>query len=154
MPVADTDPADRPAGATVEMVPGRYSFVAVGAGFGHKRSTDQSDAVWRPEPPAVAVDAAKQASAANGASAAGDGVDQAQLIDEDRGHELAVAHRPGPGQAGHRRPRRPQAGAVDRVQVSAMLRPTIAGDPDAGGRRTASAPCAVPGPGPVTLPRR
>lgn len=79
VPVADTDPATE-LGDTVEMTPGLYDFVVAGAGFGHKRlKYAVLPGVTLPLPLALSRN---HASAASGASATGDGVNQALLIDE------------------------------------------------------------------------
>jgi hypothetical protein len=78
------------------------------------------------------------ASAASGATATGDGVNIARLIDDNEATNWASIGAPVAGRgvvvdlAGdqHR---------VTRVQVSAMLRPAITGDPDPGGQNRFSA---------------
>lgn len=136
MPVADTDPAT-PLGATFQIVPGAYSFVAAGAGFGHKRFTFSLK-------PGQVRDLPVQmfrnlASAASGASVSGDGINLNKLIDDTEATNWASR---GAGVAG-RQVTVDLAGAtaveVRRVQVSAMLRPPITGDADAGTQNRFSA---------------
>ncbi|SDJ27587.1 Fungalysin metallopeptidase (M36) [Nonomuraea maritima] len=125
VPVADTDPAT-PLGDTIEMTPGRYDFVVTGDGFGHKRLTFVVlPGVKLPLPLPLTRNLA---SAANGATATGDGVNQAKLIDDTEATNWASLTGAPAGRsvvvdlAGDRPVR------VSRVQVSAMLRPAI-GDP-------------------------
>lgn len=129
VPVADTDPAT-PLGDTVAMTPGRYSFVAVGEGFGHKRFTATIGS--HPRTLAVAM-TRNEAAAANGATATGDGALQPALLDETEATDWQSVQAPVAGRqvtvdlAGDRPVR------VGRVQVSAMLRPSAAGDPEGAG---------------------
>lgn len=128
VPVADTDPAtittDR-----VRMVPGRYPAVAVGAGLGHQRLTIDVR-------PGRAVTVRPRmdfnlASATNGASVTGDGINTARLVDDTEATNWASIGGPVQGKevtvdlAGQRQ-------RIQRVQVSAALRPAVQGDPDAG----------------------
>ncbi|PWU55629.1 peptidase M36 [Micromonospora sp. S4605] len=135
VPVADTDPAT-PLPDTVELVPGTYQLLAVAPGFGHQRLT-------------VVAKAGKEgyvdlrmsrnlASTASGATITGDGVNLDRIADDTEatnwasldgvaGRQVTVAL---PGDA-------PQV--VKRVNVSAMLRPTIAGDADPGSQNSLSA---------------
>ncbi|GAA4386835.1 hypothetical protein GCM10023088_58230 [Actinomadura verrucosospora] len=129
VPVADTDPAT-PLGDTVALAPGRYSFVAVGAGFGHRRFTAAVGASQRTLPVAMSRN---EAAGANGATATGDGASQAALLDETEATNWQSVTAPVAGRqvtvdlAGDRPVR------VGRVQVSAMLRPSVAGDPEGAG---------------------
>ncbi len=123
--VADTDPAT-PLGDTVEMTPGQYDFVVVGAGFGHKRlKYAVIPGVKLPLPLALTRN---HASAANGAAATGDGVNQARLIDDTEATNWASLTGAPAGKsvvvdlAGDRPVK------IRRVQVSALLRPNV-GDP-------------------------
>ncbi|MFG3696722.1 M36 family metallopeptidase [Micromonospora sp. NPDC047620] len=135
VPVADTDPAtalpDR-----IELVPGTYQLLAVAPGFGHQRLT-------------VVAKAGKEgyvdlrmsrnlASTASGATITGDGVNLDRIADDTEatnwasldgvaGRQVTVAL---PGDA-------PQV--VKRVNVSAMLRPSITGDADPGSQNSLSA---------------
>ncbi|MFD0534528.1 M36 family metallopeptidase [Actinomadura luteofluorescens] len=129
VPVADTDPAT-PLGDTVALTPGRYSFVAVGAGFGHRRFTATVGASQRTLPIAMSRN---EAAGANGATATGDGVSQAALLDETETTNWQSVTAPVAGRQvtvdlASDRPVR-----VGRVQVSAMLRPSVAGDPEGAG---------------------
>ncbi len=131
VPVADTDPAT-PLPDTVEMTPGRYSFVVVADGYGSSRfdRTVRSGerATVRP------VLHRNLASSAQGATASGDGVNLDKLIDDTEATNWASVGAPVAGRtvavdlAGDR----PQL--VSRVQVSALLRPAITGDADPGGQ--------------------
>ncbi len=129
VPVADTDPAT-PLGDTVALTPGRYSFVAVGAGFGHRRFTASIGASQRTLP---VVMSRNEAAGANGATATGDGASQAALLDETEATNWQSVTAPVAGRqvtvdlAGDRPVR------VGRVQVSAMLRPSVADDPEGAG---------------------
>src|SRR5437764_125393 len=131
VPVADTDP-ETPIPDTFQIVPNTvFSFVVAGAGFGlHKFSTLFL--------PGRAQDLRLNlphnlASAASGATVTGDGVNVDKLSDDTEGTDWAsltgVAGRtltidlPGD---------RPQL--VSTVNVSALLRPAIAGDVDPGGQ--------------------
>ena len=131
VPVADTDP-ETPIPDTFQIVPNTvFSFVVAGAGFGlHKFSTLFL--------PGRAQDLRLNlphnlASAASGATVTGDGVNVDKLSDDTERTDWAsltgVAGRtltidlPGD---------RPQL--VSTVNVSALLRPAIAGDADPGGQ--------------------
>ncbi|WP_235854355.1 M36 family metallopeptidase [Nonomuraea aridisoli] len=129
VPVADTDPATE-LGDTVEMTPGVYDFVVAGAGFGHKRlKYAVLPGVKLPLPLPLTRNLA---SAANGATATGDGVNQDKLIDDTEATNWASLTGAPAGKsvvvdlAGDRPVR------VGRVQVSAMLRPTIGDTADPG----------------------
>ncbi|MEH1100019.1 M36 family metallopeptidase [Micromonospora sp. CPCC 205561] len=135
VPVADTDPAtalpDR-----IELVPGTYQLLAVAPGFGHQRLTVVAKAGRKGH-----VDlrmSRNLASTASGATITGDGVNLERIADDTEatnwasldgvaGRRVTVAL---PGDA-------PQL--VRRVNVSAMLRPAIAGDPDPGSQNALSA---------------
>jgi extracellular elastinolytic metalloproteinase len=82
VPVADTDPAtDLP--ATVTVAPGTYRFLAIGAGYGHKRFTQT---VYPGVTATVGVVMpANLASAASGATISGDGTDPGRLTDDAEG---------------------------------------------------------------------
>jgi len=79
VPVADTDPAtDLP--ATVTLAPGTYKFLAIGAGYGHKRFTQT---IYPGVTAAVGVVMpANLASAASGATITGDGTNLGRLTDD------------------------------------------------------------------------
>ncbi|MGH3327164.1 MAG: M36 family metallopeptidase, partial [Streptomycetales bacterium] len=135
VPVADTDSAT-PLPDTVAIVPGRYDFVVRAPGHGHERVTDlrlrSGQLRLQPMMPT------NLASSAGGAAASGDGVNAARLVDEDESTNWASLGAPVAGRgvtvdlAGG-------AHQVGRVQVSAMLRPAIEGDPDTGGQNRFSA---------------
>ncbi|MEU1364367.1 M36 family metallopeptidase [Micromonospora zamorensis] len=134
-PIADTDPAT-PIPDTVEMVAGTYDLLAVAPGFGHQRLS----VVARADQDGY-VDlrmSRNLASTASGATITGDGVNLDRVADDTEatnwasldgvaGRQLTVAL---PGGA-------PQT--VKRVNVSAMLRPAIAGDADTGSQNALSA---------------
>lgn len=131
MPVADTDPAT-PLPDTVELTPGKYSFVVVADGYGSSRF---ERTVRRGEHATVRPSLDRNvASASQGATASGDGVNLAKLIDDTEATNWASVGAPVAGRsvtvdlAGDR----PQR--VGRVQVSALLRPAIEGDADPGGQ--------------------
>jgi extracellular elastinolytic metalloproteinase len=129
VPVADTDPAT-PLPDTVSLAPGSYHFLAVGAGFGATRFERTVSAGEKAVQPVVLF--RNVASAASGATATGDGVNQAKLIDDSEATDWASVGSPVAGKrvtvdlAGDR----PQP--VSRVELSALLRPAIAGDADVG----------------------
>ncbi|MEV4642085.1 M36 family metallopeptidase [Actinoplanes sp. NPDC049548] len=82
VPVADTDPATE-LPDTVTLAPGTYRFLAIGAGFGHKRFTQTVH-------PGVTsqigvVMPANLASAASGATITGDGTNPGRLTDDAEG---------------------------------------------------------------------
>jgi extracellular elastinolytic metalloproteinase len=136
VPVADTS-----AGATlpntVALVPGTYEFVARAAGRGLVRIGPVAVSAGQHVDLAVTMPT-NLASAAAGATATGDGVNIARLIDDNEATNWASIGAPVAGRgvvvdlAGdqHR---------VTRVQVSAMLRPAITGDPDPDGQNRFSA---------------
>jgi hypothetical protein len=145
-PVADTDP-DTPLDDTLQMVPGTYEFLARGDGFGAQRFTLTVTAGDSVE---ASVDMpGNLASKHKGATATGNGINLDKLIDDteatnwaflgqatDAGQEEAagkqVTVRLDPSSPSH---------VVDRVQVSAMLRPPDPEDPggDTGGQSRYSA---------------
>lgn len=129
VPVADTDPAT-PLPDTVGLTPGRYDFTVVGGGVGLSRfqrtvRPGEHDAL-RP------LLQRNLASAGQGATATGDGVNLDRLIDDTEATDWASVGSPVAGRsvtvdlAGDH----PQL--VTRVQVSAYLRPAITGDADPG----------------------
>ncbi|MEV0823065.1 M36 family metallopeptidase [Nonomuraea rubra] len=120
VPVADTDPATE-LGDTVEMTPGLYDFVVAGAGFGHKRlEYAVLPGVTLPLPLALSRN---HASAASGASATGDGVNQAMLIDETEATNWASRTGAPAGKSVVVDLAGDEPVRIGRVQVSAMLRP-------------------------------
>ncbi|MFI6505261.1 M36 family metallopeptidase [Nonomuraea typhae] len=131
VPVADTDPAT-PIDESFEIVPGKYTFLAVAQGFGHTRfSLPVLPGLKLPIPLLLSRN---HASAAAGATASGDGVNQARLIDETEATNWASLTGPVAGRnvivdlAGT------EPVKVSRVQVSAMLRPNIGDPADPGGQ--------------------
>jgi hypothetical protein len=131
VPVADTDPAT-PLGDTFQIVPGhRFDFLAVGNGVGHHRFT----ASFRPgifNPPLFVNVPDNLASTAAGATVTGDGVNLDKVVDETEATDWASLT----GVAG-KQITVDLAGGIQLVQdvnVSAMLRPAIAGDADPGGQ--------------------
>ncbi|MDP9434522.1 MAG: M36 family metallopeptidase, partial [Actinomycetota bacterium] len=131
VPVADTDPAT-PLGATAAMTPGTYRGVAVGAGLGHTRFTFQVKPA-QPQQVRVAL-AANLASASLGATATGDGVNAGKLLDETEGTNWASRDAAVAGRGVTVDLAGTAAQVVERVQVSAALRPAITGDADVGGQ--------------------
>jgi extracellular elastinolytic metalloproteinase len=131
-PIADTDPAT-PLTATFKIVPGEYEFVARGNGFGMKRFAFSFNPGQVRDMP---VNMSRNvASSTSGATASGDGVNLAELIDDTEETNWAsltgpvggkqVTVRLDPSQASHQ---------VRRVQVSAMLRVNIGDPEDSGGQ--------------------
>jgi len=131
VPIADTDPAT-PLPDTFQVVPrANLHFVVTGAGFGSQRlsRTFQPGAVvdWK-------IDLHRNlASSASGATASGDGVNLARINDDTEATDWASLD----GVAGKKvtidlAGDQPQT--VASVNVSAMLRPAITGDPDTGGQ--------------------
>lgn len=127
--VADTDPATA-LPDTVSLVPGSYTFIAQAPGHGEARVKPTSFR-W-PSPARLTVRMpANLASSGAGAVATGDGINVARLVDDDEATDWASL---GSAVAG-KQVTVDLAGGVQRirrVQVSAMLRPPLAGDPDTG----------------------
>jgi hypothetical protein len=129
VPVADSDAATAlPDTATME--PGSYTLLAQAPGHGMTRFTaDVTGGSHR----TVAVKLPRNvASAANGATASGDGVDLGALIDDDEATTWAylgaqAAPVAGKGVTVRLAGQGPQQ--VRRIQVSALLRPANAQDP-------------------------
>jgi len=134
--VADTDPATT-LGNTVQLVPGTYDLLATAAGRGHVR-------VGPVDVTAGATTLTVQmpmnlASSAAGATVSGDGINLARLVDDDEATNWASIGTPVAGKQVTVDLAGDAAHEVDRVQVSAMLRPPVTGDPDAGGQSRFSA---------------
>jgi extracellular elastinolytic metalloproteinase len=129
MPVADTNPTTA-VPATVSLVPGSYEFVARAPGRGLERVGPTPVSAGQQRDLAVSMPT-NLASASAGATATGDGINIARLVDDDEATNWASLQGPVAGKgvnvdlAGGRH-------RVTRVQVSAMLRTPITGDPDAG----------------------
>jgi extracellular elastinolytic metalloproteinase len=82
VPVADTDPATETP-ATVTLSPGTYKFLAIGAGYGHKRFTQT---IYPGVTATVGVVMpANLASATSGATITGDGTNLGRLTDDAEG---------------------------------------------------------------------
>nr|MDT0656827.1 M36 family metallopeptidase [Micromonospora sp. DSM 115978] len=140
VPVADTDPAT-PLPDTFEVLPGtKFRFLAVAPGFGHTRFETKFRAGPSPAqggpgqggPQVLEVDLARNlASVAAGAVVTGDGVNLDRIADDTEATNWASLD----GVAG-RQVTVALAGdgpqAVRRINVSALLRPAINGDPDPG----------------------
>ncbi|GAA4222288.1 hypothetical protein FHR32_003963 [Streptosporangium album] len=136
VPVADTDPATE-LDDTVEMAPGLYDFVVAGNGFGHTRvKFAVLPGVKLPLPLPLSRN---HASAALGATAAGDGVNHAKLIDETEATNWASLTGPVTGKAVTVDLAGTAPVPVRRVQVSAMLRPNVNDPADPGGQNRFSA---------------
>lgn len=127
-PIADTDP-ETELGATAAFVPGTYDLLAVAEGFGFHRFTTSFEAGERTLPVRMARNLA---SVHNEASAEGDGLNLDSLIDDTESTNWASL-----GSDGTDSPEDSVEGRkvtvdlagddaqrIDRVQVSAMLRPT------------------------------
>ncbi len=127
--MADTDAATA-ATDTFQIVPGHYEFIVVAPGYGHVRVNGESFAAGEVRDLVVPM-RVNLASAASGATATGDGINLARLIDDSEATNWASLGSPVAGKqvtvdlAGG-------AHVVRRVNVSAQLRPPLAGDPDAG----------------------
>ncbi|MGP4099578.1 M36 family metallopeptidase [Nonomuraea sp. KM90] len=131
VPVADTDPAT-PLGDTVQMTPGLYDFVVAGAGFGHRRlKYAVVPGITLPVPLALTRN---HASAASGATATGDGVNQARLIDETEATNWASLTGAPAGKSVVVDLAGDAPVKIRRVQVSTMLRPNIGDPADPGGQ--------------------
>ena len=131
IPVADTDPAT-PLPDTVSLAPGSYHFLVAGAGFGASRFERTVSAGENAIQPVVLL--RNVASAASGATATGDGVNQAKLIDDSEGTDWASVGSPVAGKSVTVALGGGRAQPVGRVNVSAQLRPAIVGDADPGGQ--------------------
>jgi hypothetical protein len=127
VPVADTDPAT-PLTDQVSLVPGRYEFVVRAPGRGHVRVGPITVGAGEQRDLSVQM-AVNLASGNGGATATGNGINLARLVDDDEATNWASLNSPVAGKqvtvdlAGGSQ-------QVSRVQVSAMLRPPVAGDPD------------------------
>jgi hypothetical protein len=136
VPVADTDPATAMTGE-VKLVPGTYEFVARAPGRGHVRIGPVTVKAGQVRDLSVEM-RLNLASGAAGASASGDGINLDKVVDDDEATNWASLNSPVAGKqvtvdlAGG-------AQQVGRVQVSAMLRPTIPTDADNAGQSRFSA---------------
>ncbi|MBG0564195.1 M36 family metallopeptidase [Actinoplanes aureus] len=136
VPVADTDPAT-PLTDQVSLVAGTYGFIAQAPGHGHARVSATSLRSGESERLYVRMPR-NLASATSGATVSGDGINLARIADDDEATNWASLGSPVAGKqvtvdlSG-------EAQRVRRVQVSAMLRPQITTDPDAGAQSRFSA---------------
>ncbi|MBO0868697.1 MAG: M36 family metallopeptidase [Micromonosporaceae bacterium] len=135
-PIADTDPAT-PIPDTFQVVPNKdLEFTAVGPGLG---TTKFSRAFPAGQSKQMRLDLPTNlASSAAGATVSGDGVNLDKLIDDTESTDWASLN----GVAGKQvtvdlAGDAPQL--VDRVNLSALLRPAITGDVDPGGQNRFSA---------------
>ncbi|MEV0431425.1 M36 family metallopeptidase [Micromonospora sp. NPDC050495] len=129
VPVADTDAAT-PLTDAVRLVPGRYEFVVRAPGYGHVRVGPVTVRAGQVRDLPVKL-RRNLASAAAGATVGGDGVNLGLIADDDENTNWASLGAPVAG----RQVTVDLAGGVQqvrRVQVSAMLRPPVVGDADAG----------------------
>jgi hypothetical protein len=129
VPVADTDP-NTALPDTVELVAGKYSFVVVADGHGSSRFERSVRAGERAT--ARPLLQRNLASGAQGATAGGDGVNLDRLIDDTEATNWASVGSPVAGRSVTVDLAGTHPQLVTRVQVSALLRPAIANDPDPG----------------------
>ncbi len=129
VPVADSDPGT-PLSSSIKLVPGTYEFVAQAPGYGHARIGPITVKKGRLNVVPVLM-WQNLASSASGATATGDGINIERLVDDDEATNWASL---GSEVAGKQVTVELAGGikVVSRVQVSAMLRPPIGGDPDSG----------------------
>ena len=130
-PLADTDPAT-PLDESVALVPGTYEVLARADGFGAQRFSVTVAATRRPRNLPVRM-LPNLASVHNGATASGDGVNLEALVDDTEATNWAALGGPVAGREVTVRldPTR-RVHEIGRVQVSALLRPAIAGNADPG----------------------
>jgi hypothetical protein len=125
--LADTDPST-PLPDKVSLIRGTYSFIAQAPGHGLARVKPTS--VWHADQLRVRMPN-NLASGTAGAVVTGDGINLAKVNDDDEATNWASLNAPVAGRqvtvdlAGG-------AQKIKRVQVSAMLRPPVTGDADAG----------------------
>ncbi|MBY5161679.1 M36 family metallopeptidase [Nitriliruptoria bacterium AS10] len=134
--IADTD-AMTEVTDQFALTPGTYEFVAVAPGRGHVRVGPLTVTAGQQRDLPVRM-RINLASATSGATATGDGINLARLIDDDEATNWASRNEVVAG----RQVTVDLAGGIQqvrRVQVSAMLRPGINGDPDNGGQNRFSA---------------
>jgi hypothetical protein len=135
--VADTDP-ETPLGDSVALVPGTYDFVVRADGYGATRFTARIQA-GRTRNLSVRMEP-NLASARNGATATGPGVNLDKLIDDTEATNWASLGAPVQGQrVTVRLDPSERTHQIRRVQVSAMLRPPIPTDVDPGTQNRFSA---------------
>ncbi|MFI5833497.1 M36 family metallopeptidase [Micromonospora sp. NPDC051300] len=129
VPVADTDAAT-PLTDRVLLVPGTYEFVVRAPGHGHVRVGPVTVRAGQNRTLPVVLPT-NLASAGAGATVTGDGINLPSIADDDEATNWASLAAPVAG----RQVTVDLAGGlqqVRRVQVSAMLRPPVVGDADAG----------------------
>ena len=131
VPVADTD-LGTAITDQVSLVPGTYEFITRAPGRGHVRvgPITVTAGQVRDLPVRMRVNLA---SSSAGATVTGDGINLARIVDDDEATNWASLGSDVDGQ----QVTVDLAGGIQqvrRVQVSAMLRPAISGDPDAGGQ--------------------
>jgi extracellular elastinolytic metalloproteinase len=128
VPVADTDPATA-LGDTFRIVPGTYDLIARADGFGAKRLSQRFRSG---QGHSLEVELPRNlASAHNGATASGDGVSLESLIDDTEATNWASLGAPVEGrQVTVRLDPSTPSHLIDRVQVSAHLRPPNPADPN------------------------
>ncbi len=133
--VADTDTTTA-LGENVQIVPGTFELLATAPGRGHVRV---GPVEFTAGATTLTVEMpANLASGVAGATVTGGGTNLARIIDEDEATNWASLGSP---VAGKEVTVDLTGGAhlVDRVQVSAMLRPPLLGDPDSGTQARVSA---------------
>jgi hypothetical protein len=136
VPVADTN-AGTALTDQVRLVPGSYEFIVRAPGRGLVRVGPVAFTGGSSVPLTVDMPT-NLASSTAGATVSGDGINLARLIDDNEATNWASLNSPVAGKqvtvdlAGG-------AQSVSRVQVSAMLRPPITGDPDPGTQGRVSA---------------
>ncbi|SDZ06728.1 Fungalysin metallopeptidase (M36) [Micromonospora pattaloongensis] len=136
VPMADTDAAT-PLTGEVKLVPGTYEFVARAPGRGHVRVGPVTVRAGQVRVLPVLM-RANLAAGASGASVSGDGINLDKIVDDDEATNWASLNSPVAG----KQVTVDLAGGVQevrRVQVSAMLRPTIPTDADNAGQNRFSA---------------
>ncbi len=129
VPVADTDDAT-PLTNAVSLVPGVYEFIVRAPGYGHMRVGPIELKPGQVRNLQVKMEPSA-ASATAGATVTGDGINLDKLIDDNEATNWASLGSPVAG----RQVTVDLAGGthqIRRIQVSAMLRPQIATDPDGG----------------------
>ncbi|MEJ7794222.1 MAG: M36 family metallopeptidase [Nocardioides sp.] len=146
-PTADND-AETETSDTIEFVPGRYSFIATAPGHGGVRFTR----TFKPGQNVVVQVPVRRnlASASNGAVATGDGINLESLIDDTEETNWASLESAGTASDGNGEGEQvtgrqvtvqlgDDAVRVNRVNVSAALRPTDADNEDSGSQSRFSA---------------
>jgi extracellular elastinolytic metalloproteinase len=119
-PIADTDPAT-PVPDTFKIVPGTYSFVARGDGFGQARFTAELKAGQVRDLP---VNMPRNlASKSSGATAAGDGTALDGLIDDTEGTQWTATGTPAGKQVTITLDPTKPAQQIRRIEVSALIGP-------------------------------